>query len=56
MKILYIIKSKQTDLIKKSIEQQSKKYKVKVIDIMKKDISFKDIIDEIFSHDKVISW
>ena len=56
MEILHIIKSRQTDLIKKIIEHQSKKNKIKVIDIKNKDISFKDVIDEIFSHDKVISW
>ncbi|MDP3296539.1 MAG: hypothetical protein Q8N09_02940 [Thermodesulfovibrionia bacterium] len=56
MKILHIIKSRQTELTKKIIEQQSKKHDVRVIDIKKKDISFEDVIDEIFSYDKVISW
>ncbi len=56
MKILHIIKSRQTEFTKKIIEQQSKKHKVKVIDIKKGDISYGDVIDDIFSHDKVISW
>jgi hypothetical protein len=56
MKILHIIKSRQTELTKKIIEQQSKKHDVRVIDIKKKNISFEDVIDEIFSYDKVISW
>ncbi len=56
MKILHIIKSGQKELTKKIIEQQSKKHDVRVIDIKKKDISFEDVIDEIFSYDKVISW
>ena len=56
MKILHMIKSRQTELTKKIIEQQSKKHDVRVIDIKKKDISFEDVIDEIFSYDKVISW
>ena len=51
-----MIKSRQTELTKKIIEQQSKKHDVRVIDIKKKDISFEDVIDEIFSYDKVISW
>ena len=56
MKILHIIKFRQTELTKKIIEQQSKKHDVRVIDIKKKDISFEDVIDEIFSYDKIISW
>ena len=56
MKILHIIKSRQTELTKKIIEQQFKKHDVRVIDIKKKNISFEDVIDEIFSYDKVISW
>lgn len=56
MRVLHLIKSRQTKLTKKIIEQQSKKNEVKVIDLTKKDISYEDVIDEIFSHDKVISW
>jgi len=38
------------------IEQQSKKNEVKVINLTKKNISYDGVIDDIFSHDKVISW
>jgi hypothetical protein len=55
MKILHIIKSKQTDLAKKIIEHQSKTNEVKVVNLTKK-VSYEDVIDDIFSHDKVISW
>ena len=47
---------RQAGLTRKIIEQQSKKHDVRVIDIKKKDISFENIIDEIFSYDKIISW
>lgn len=56
MKVLHIIKSKRTKLIEKIIESQAKKNKVKVIDLREKNKSYKVIIDEIFTHDKVISW
>lgn len=55
MKVLHIIKSKQTELVKKIIENHSKKNKVLVIDLAKNK-SYEAIIDEIFFHDKVISW
>jgi len=56
MKVLHIINSGQTELTKKIIEYQSRKHEVKVVDLTKDNISYKDVIDEIFSHDKVISW
>jgi hypothetical protein len=56
MKVLHIVKSKPTGLTKKIIEEQSKKHEVKVINLRKKDISYEDVIDDIFSHDKIFSW
>jgi hypothetical protein len=56
MKILHILKSKPTELTKKIIEYQSRKHEVKVIDLTGDNISYENIIDEIFSRDKVISW
>jgi hypothetical protein len=56
MKILHIVKSKPKEITKKIIELQSKKHEVKVINLKKKDISYEDMIDDIFSYDKVISW
>jgi len=56
MKVLHIIKSRQSDLIKKIIDQQSKKNELKVINLAENNMPYEDIIDEIFFHDKVISW
>jgi hypothetical protein len=56
MKVLHILKSKPTELTRKIIELHSKKHEVKVINLMKKGISYEDVIDDIFSYDKVISW
>jgi len=56
MKILHIVKSRPSELAKRVIERQSKNHEVKIINLKKKDISYEDVIDEIFSHDKVISW
>ena len=56
MKVLHIVKSQPKGITKKIIELQSRKHRVKVINLRKKDISYEDIIEDIFSHDKVISW
>lgn len=56
MKILHILNDGSTDLSKKVIDVQSKEHNVKVINLSKKDVSYDAIIDEIFSHDKVVSW
>lgn len=56
MRVLHIVKSRQTELVKKIIAYQSKKHEVKVIDLKKENESYETVIDEIFSHDRVISW
>ncbi len=56
MKILHILNNGPTDLSKRIIDVQSKEHKVKVINLSKKELPYDAIIDEIFSHDKVISW
>jgi hypothetical protein len=56
MKILHIINAEPTEVTKKIIEQHSKKHDVKVINLKKKGISYEDVIDDIFSCDKVFSW
>ena len=55
MKILHILNDGPTDLSAKIIETQSKEHEVKVIELSKK-ASYESLIDEIFSHDKVVSW
>ncbi|MBI5025815.1 MAG: hypothetical protein HZC12_03615 [Nitrospirae bacterium] len=56
MKILHILNDGPTKLSTQIITVQSKDNKVKVIDLLKKGTSYETIIDEIFAHDKVISW
>lgn len=55
MKILHILNDGPTDLSAKIIETQSKEHEVKVVELSKKG-SYESLIDEIFSHDKVVSW
>lgn len=55
MKILHILNNGPTKLSTKIIEVQTKEHEVKVIELSKKK-SYEALIDEIFSHDRVISW
>jgi len=56
MKILHILNDGPTELSAKIIEVQSKDNEVKVVDLSKKSASYEGIIDDIFSHERVISW
>ncbi len=56
MKILHIINDKPSRLTDEMIAFHSGEHKVKVINLSKKAPSYGDIIDDIFSHDLVISW
>jgi len=55
MKILHILNDGPTDLSAKIIEAQSKEHEVKVVELSKKG-SYESLVDEIFSHDRVVSW
>jgi hypothetical protein len=56
MKILHILNDGHTQLSDQIISAQLKGNEVKVIDLSKKEVSYESIVDDIFSHDKVISW
>jgi len=56
MKILHILNDGPTKLSDEIIGVQKNGNEVKVIDLSKKQASYESIVDDIFSHDKVISW
>lgn len=55
MKILHILNDGPTDFSSSIIETQKKDHDVKVIELSKKE-SYEALVDEIFSHDRVVSW
>jgi hypothetical protein len=55
MKILHILNDGPTDLSTKIIEEHKKEHEVKVVELSKVE-SYESLVDDIFSHDRVISW
>lgn len=55
MKILHILNDGPTDLSTRIIEEQKKGHELKVVELSKID-SYDALVDDIFSHDRVISW
>ncbi len=56
MKILHIINEGLSPLPERIIDVQSRDNEVRVVELSKKDISYESVINDIFSHDRVISW
>jgi hypothetical protein len=56
MKVLHILADGPTELSSRVIDVEAKDNEVKVIDLSKKAASYEAIVDDIFSHDRVVSW
>ncbi len=56
MKILHIINDEFANLSRLVIDIQSENHEIKVIELSKRESLYEDIIEDIFSCDRVISW
>jgi hypothetical protein len=56
MRILHLRTDGPTELSEKIIRIQSEAHEVSVIDLPAHTVSYEDIVDAIFSSDKVLSW
>jgi len=56
MKILHILNDGQTPLSEQVIKVQTKDHEIKIVDLSKKEVPYESIVDDIFSHDRVVSW
>lgn len=56
MKILHILNDGPTRLSDQIINIQSKDNEIEVIDLSKKEKKYEEIVDNIFSNERVISW
>ena len=56
MKILHILNDGPSGLSDRIISEQSKEHDTKVLDLSEREVSYESVVDDIFSHDRVISW
>ena len=56
MTVLNIVRSEPDDMIKKCIEAFSEDNKDKVVALYQEDVDWTGVVDDIFSHDRVICW
>lgn len=56
MKILHLLNDGGDKLSARIIETHTRQHQVRVVDLRGNDISYERLVDEIFAHDKVISW
>ncbi|MGD0283371.1 MAG: hypothetical protein ABSB95_13530 [Dissulfurispiraceae bacterium] len=56
MKVLYILNDGRNALAERMALMQAENNVVNVIDLSMNTISYESVIDDIFSHDRVISW
>jgi len=56
MNILHILNDGSTELSDQMIDIHSRENHTEVVDLKKEEISYEDLVDKIFSCDRVISW
>lgn len=56
MKILHILNDGPEDLSGKIIHVQEELHNVKVVDLTQQNLSYDELVDDLFSYDRVISW
>lgn len=56
MKLLHILSDGPEDLAGRIAEAQSGEHEVEVIDLSQGNVSYDDVVDAIFSCDKVVLW
>ena len=56
MKVLHILKSEPDDTVEKLSERISKENKISVAVLYRGEVDWENLVNDIFSHDKVICW
>jgi hypothetical protein len=56
MKILHILKSEPDETVEKFCEIISRENEASVIGLYEKKVDWHGLVDQIYSHDKVICW
>ena len=56
MKVLHLLRDGPEATASRIIAVHAKEHQVKVIDLGAHEITYEDLVNEIFAHDKVICW
>jgi hypothetical protein len=56
MKVLHILRTEPDDTVKKLMENLSSEAEATVTALYEKEVDWSGVVDDIFSHDKVICW
>jgi hypothetical protein len=56
MKVLYILRSEPDETVKKFMDALSGEDKTNIRALYEGDVDWSSLVDDIFSHDKVICW
>lgn len=56
MKVLHLLRDGPEAMANRIIAMQAQEHEVTVIDLGARGISYEDLVDQIFAHDKVICW
>jgi hypothetical protein len=56
MKVLHLLCDGPEPTASRIIAAHTEEHQVKVIDLRSRDVSYEDVVDQIFAHDKVICW
>jgi hypothetical protein len=56
VRILHILLDGPTDLSERVIAAQAFVHDVQTMDLSLGDIAYEDLVDQIFAHDRVVSW
>lgn len=56
LKILHLLNDGGGELSARIIAVHARDHQVRVVNLRGRDISFEQLVDEIFAHDKVVSW
>ncbi len=54
--ILHLLNDGGDELSARIIEAQARQHEVRVVNLRGSELSYEQLVDEIFAHDKVVSW
>jgi len=56
LRILHLLNDGGDELSARIIEAHARDHQVRVVNLRERELSYEHLVDEIFAHDKVVSW